>query len=232
VPWRPLLATAACTVAVVLVVLVVSALQRDRPPPTLPRLEVNRLEVTHQVHLRGDEFLRRGVLGRDSFQTCLGDGVTVEARLSRPAYAYLIAFRPDGTDDVCFPDQEGEEPLPTDQPRYRPADGKVYELAEGEGLQVFAVVASSRPLPSYKEWRSQVGEPRWARGLSSPDDVVWWIHDNEAEPLTDDPAGQRGKGREVAGKTPVSQLTDWLRRAPGIEAAAAVGFKVLPAPKR
>ena len=38
---------------------------------------------------------------------------------------------------------------------------------------------------------------------------------------------ERGKGQAVAGRTPLVQLTDWLRKAAGVEATAAVGFAVL-----
>jgi hypothetical protein len=48
------------------------------------------------------------------------------------------------------------------------------------------------------------------------------------ELLSDDPAGQRGKGTEVSSKTPVVKLSQWLRQGPGAEAVAAVGFAVLP----
>jgi hypothetical protein len=48
----------------------------------------------------------------------LRDQVTVEAKLSRPAYAYLIAFRPDGVAELCVPDREDVPPPLVDQPRY------------------------------------------------------------------------------------------------------------------
>jgi hypothetical protein len=44
----------------------------------------------------------------------------------------------------------------------------------------------------------------------------------------EDPTGQRAKGREVRGKTAVGRLTKWLRKAPEVEAVAAVGFALLP----
>jgi hypothetical protein len=44
----------------------------------------------------------------------------------------------------------------------------------------------------------------------------------------EDPTGQRGKGQEVVGKTPVAALTDWLRHQPEAEAVAVIAFAVLP----
>jgi hypothetical protein len=192
---------------------------------------VLELEVAHLIARGGQVF--RAALGTTSFEARRGDGVTVEARLSRPAYAYLIAFRPDGGDEVCFPEKDDEAPPLTDRPRYPSASQQVeYGLDEGAGLQVFAVVLSSRRLPAYREWRSQCGPMPWQKDVQTPPGVVWWVHGDEAEALTADPAGVRGKGRQVPGKAPVVQLTEWLRKAPRIEDAAAVGFAVLPAPKR
>jgi len=77
-------------------------------------------------------------------------------KLSKPGYAYLIAFRPDGVTELCFPADEGTPPSLTDTPRYPLADGlKAYGLREGTGLWVFAVVASEKPLPSYRSWQQQ-----------------------------------------------------------------------------
>jgi hypothetical protein len=169
------------------------------------------------------------VLGKESFATRRGDTVTVHARLSQPAYAYLIAFRPDGVAEVCFPEKEEAAPPLTDRPCYPSVTPSVhYGLDEGAGLQVFALVVSSQPLPSYKEWQSQLGAPPWQKDLPAPPGLVCWDNDGEVELLSDDPAGQRGKGKEVNTKTPVVKLSEWLRQAPGVKAVAAVGFAVLP----
>jgi len=48
----------------------------------------------------------------------------------------------------------------------------------------------------------------------------------------DDEGGTRGKGRHVSGKSPLAELTDWLRKDEEREVVAAVGFAVLPKRKR
>ena len=113
-----------------------------------------RLSVTHFVEEEKDRFRSQGVLGEESFTTHHGDSVTGEARLSRPAYAYPIAFRPDGTEDVFS--REGQRGAALyGRPRYPSVSRAVnYGLTDGEGLEVFALVVSSRPPPSYKEWLS------------------------------------------------------------------------------
>jgi hypothetical protein len=201
-------------------------------PAAIAALRVESLEITHFTTLPGFD-RPRGVLGRESFATLLDDSVTVKARLSRPAYAYLIAYRPDGTEELCFPESADEAPPRTDRPRYPSASrGENYGLNEGIGMQVFAVAASSEPLPAYKVWRSRRGTSPWKQ-TRTPAGIVWWDDGETLEALTiDNPLGQRGKGKQVAGKSPVAQVTDWLRQGPEVETAAALGFVVLPKGKR
>jgi hypothetical protein len=172
------------------------------------------------------------VLGRTTFAARVGDHVTIEGELSRPAYAYLIAFRPDGREELCFPEREDDPPPLTDRPRYPSVSQDLeYGLDEGEGLQVFVLVVSGRSLPPYKEWRTRRPASPWAHE-PAPEGVVWHYDGTEIHGLTEDLGGQRGKGKQTAGRTPVVRLADWLRSggaegAP-VEATAAVGFAVLP----
>jgi serine/threonine protein kinase len=202
--------------------------------PTAEAVRVLSLDVEHFANLRGEFDVSRGLLGRDSFTTHRGDSVTVKARLSGPAYAYLLAFRPDGAEEVCFPENEDDPPSLTDSPRYPLSESRKfnYGLDEREGLQVFAVVASSRPLPSYRAWRARREPSPWKKDVTPPH-VVWRDNGVEVVALIPGPPGnQRGKGREVKGKTLVAELTDWLRRAPEAETVEAVGFAVLPKEKQ
>src|SRR5262249_54099677 len=68
------------------------------PEPTVPTepLRVRALEVVHFASVDGKPGLEGRVLGTDSFGAKQDDDITVKARLSRPAYCYLILFRPDG----------------------------------------------------------------------------------------------------------------------------------------
>jgi len=228
-PWWPWLAAGMC-VALLAVWLVLALVRRDGTIAAAPgKLVVLGLDVTHFENVAGRNDLPRGLLGQKSFATRCDDSVTLEARLSRPAYAFMIAFRPDGKEELCFPESEDEPPPRTDRPRYPSVSrGVNYGLNEGEGLQVFAVVASSRPLPAYKTWRPQRKASPWQKAPASPG-VVWWDNGEEVVALTvENPGGQRSKGQEVRGKTPVADLTEWLRQAPEVEAVGTVGFAVLP----
>ncbi len=190
---------------------------------------VVRLDVVHSAKL-GNKAMTRGLLGRDSFATHRGDGVDIRGELSQPAYAYLIAFRPDGTEEVCFPDSADEAPPLSDRPRF-PSKSQVqeYGLDEGDGLEVFALVASSKPLPAYREWRSRLGASPWTREPAL-EGVVWRYDGSTVDGLSESRT-ERGQRKAEGGRAAVVRLADWLRRAGGVEAVAAVGFAVLPTGK-
>jgi len=57
------------------------------------------------------------LLGTGSFGASSADEIKVLARLSWPAYSYLIVFRPDGKDEVLYPQGAHEVPERTDKPR-------------------------------------------------------------------------------------------------------------------
>ena len=203
------------------------------PSPTVAAptpVRVVSLRIDHLPKTTEDETQKRVVLGERSFAVGPDDDVLVRAELSEPAYAYLIAFRPDGVDEICDPEEPEDRPGNAHEVRYPPAAKAkiVYRLDNGAGLQAFAVVASRNPLPPYQEWKNQHGTPPWSKGLSSPPNVVWW-HDGEwLVPLTrDDPTGSRGKGAPRRGDSgPIDRLAEWLRAVPGVDAVAIKAFPV------
>jgi hypothetical protein len=192
-------------------------------PPA--KVQVVRIDAEHFT----DTGESCGLLGVDSFVTHLKDSVKVAARLSHPAAAYLISFRPDGEEELIFPDEDAPPPE-DDRPRYpwHPEDrARVIELNEGEGLQVFAVVVLRRPLP-YREWKALRGLGPWKK-QDAPRDVVWWDDGTSIERQT---ADDRRKGKDVPGAAQVAALTDWLKKAPEVETVAALGVAVVGKNKR
>jgi hypothetical protein len=131
-------------------------------PAVLEDVKILSLNVTHFAMLQGKP-VHRGVLGAGSFGARYDDWVSMEARLSERAYAYLISFCPNGKEELCFPESDDQPPPLTDRPCYPTPEKRegVYVLNEGAGLYVFAVVVSSRPLPPYKVWRSRRGRSPW-----------------------------------------------------------------------
>jgi hypothetical protein len=175
-----------------------------------------------------------GVLGEEVFVAHADDMVRVSARLSRPAFAFLIAFRPEGEPELCFPEKEEEPPPKTDKPAYPlPPKGGGYGLNDGTGLEAFALVVSSQPLPAFKEWWSRCRDCPWKKE-EAPLGVVYRANGEDAVEVLAEAGAEspRGKGAKVKGETPVADLTSWLRNTPGIEVVQVLGFAVMPKEKR
>lgn len=197
-------------------------------------LRVLSLDVERFATL-GKRAQPQGILGKRTYSARLDDQVTVRAALSRPAYAYLIAFRPDGTDELCFPEDMDETPPLTDRPCYPSVSREEqYGLNEGIGLWIFAVVASDNPLPPYREWRSKQPLPPWPKAQSKvklpSSSLVLWDDGQWVESLTPtgNMRGARAKGVAAGGKSAIVRITDWLKRGSRSNATGAIGFVVTP----
>lgn len=205
--------------------------QPSEPPPPPPAIvRVTRFEISHFPKKDEDQSDAARLLGRTSFAAREEDDVTVQAELSEPAYSYLIAFRPDGTEELCDPDDEDAPPPKKRQPAYPPpakSDDR-YRLSEGAGLYAFGLVVSRNPLPAYREWKKRVGPISWAAQLPSEPGVVWRDDEEGLVPLVaDDGVGTRGKGakaRDSGG--PARKLASWLRGLPGVDAVTVEAFPV------
>jgi serine/threonine protein kinase len=190
-------------------------------------LRVRALEALHFKTIDNKRTQARLVLGTHSFGASVDDDIKVTAQLSRPAYSYIIVFRPDGKDQVLYPQHADDVPELTDQPTYPSKDrSKVYGLTEGTGLWVIALVASNSPLPAYTAWRRQHQGGPWAR--SDGEANVVWLDDGQwLEAVT--PRGIRTRAergeREAPGSAPVLRLVDWLKAETG-GVVWAVGFTV------
>jgi hypothetical protein len=182
-----------------------------------------RLRVLRFSH-EGDDNRLVGEVGKDTYRTRFDDRVEVEAELSEPAYAYLIAFNPTdkpGESEQVIPRSETNRPQ---EKRDHLATTGFLRLNDGVGLQVFAVVASRQPLPSYTEWRKQCPPLEWGlkratRGVVRQCDGVKPVHS-----VFDD--GPVRAEEEENDKTVIDKLARALRGLPGIEAVAVIGFAV------
>jgi serine/threonine protein kinase len=205
---------------------------RDIVPPApaaapLP-LRIKGIDIKH-IAREGKRGRDVGMLGKKSYETHQGDGVEVTVRLSRPAYAYLIAFRPDGEDELCFPENADEPPPLTDSPRYPSKNlAEEYGLDEGVGLAVFAVAVSSKPLPPYRQWKAANGPAKWGKHDPLPGLVLWYDGESTPERWTEDDSATSRAKREAFDTAPLVHLVDSLRHKKDIEAAAGLGFAVLP----
>jgi serine/threonine protein kinase len=196
----------------------------DAVKPLTIRLQVHRLA---QDRPEGNLQVI-GELGETSFRARLDDRVTVEATLSDATYAYLLAFNPTdkpGDQEQLIPQSEANQPP---EKRARLAPDSRLRLNDGTGLQVFAVVASRRPLPAYTEWRKQRPTLPW-KHMPATSGVVWlsngdWVSGQY------EPGLARAQEEEMTDRTVVRDLAKALRGLPGVDAVAVVGFAVDAAP--
>jgi hypothetical protein len=173
------------------------------------------LEVVHKPAL--DRFLEPAKLGTEVYHTRFGDAVMVTARMALPAFGFLIAFRPDGKTEGLFPEKEDQEVLRQES---MVAD---YVLNDGAGLEAFAAVASSQPLPPFKDWWKRSQGCPWGKFEGTPGMV--WRADGVKEPEDFYESG-RSKPKGKTDRQAVKELADWLRQTPGIEKVQVWAFTV------
>jgi serine/threonine protein kinase len=187
------------------------------------RQEKLRIESMRVSHHRGDPSAELGTLGGSSLSARFNDDVRVHVRLNRPAYCYLVAFNPDGKEQLCYPKDKNTPPPQNEGFDYPLEATKYFPLNDGIGLQAFVLLASKEPLPSYKEWKAKVGAAPWHKVRA---DNFW--HFDGRDFLN----GSRGAEveREPLKELPKAfeDLCSFLKDRPGIAAIDAVAFPVKP----
>jgi hypothetical protein len=161
------------------------------------------------------------------------DDVRVYARLSAPAYSYLIALNPDGREQLCHPKDPAAAPVRSTEIDYPVDPSRGFALTDGVGLQAFVLVASHRPLPPYAAWRDQFKELPWRKTTV---EGVWWYDGRRFGSGTDTSSGtgtSRGGERRLADLPPDLEAACLaLQSGPGIEAIRAIAFPVQSPEKR
>ncbi len=225
--WPPVLALAGA-MALLVLMFVISGMGSHHPKPetkTSPPAATQPIRLTLEVLHRPapERFLMPGNLGEEAFDTRFGDAVTVKARLTPPAYAFLIAFRPDGVVEGIFPEPDDRAPIQKD------SLSAEYELNDGDGLQIFVAVGSSQPLPSFKDWWARCRDCPWGK-FQATSGIVW--RSDGVGDVEDLYAVDRGKPKKRTGRQAVKELADWLHQRPEVETVQVLGFRVEPKEKR
>jgi serine/threonine protein kinase/CHAT domain-containing protein/tetratricopeptide (TPR) repeat protein len=197
--------------------------------PVATPLAITALNVSHY---RDNGKKELGDLRSSTAGIVVNDDVHVRATLTAPAYCYLIAFNPDGEDQLCLPtDVDGRGARNTAPKEHEklhyPPDKKAFIL-DATGLQAFVLVASTKPLPPYAEWRAKAGKIPW-NFVNSSADSRWHFDGHE---FTRFPQ-ERGKlvtTDEVPDR--LRRLCEFFKSRPEFEAVQAIAFPVvaLPAP--
>jgi serine/threonine-protein kinase len=235
--WWPWLAAAAVLLLVLVPLGIWSAVNGSKSQASVPRTEfreplrVSTLDVLHAEYISDKGMGPRAKLGERSFSATANDDIHVRARLSRAAYAYIIVFRPDGKDEILYPQDPTDVPEATDELSY-PSKRRetAYGLTDGNGgLWLVALVASEEPLPTYSQWRSRHPECPWKR--SDGKRGVVWFDDGIWGPEEVSPKGVRTRGERGEKKNtdsaPIVSIVDWLKKETG-GVVSAVAFTVDP----
>jgi serine/threonine protein kinase len=180
-------------------------------------VSISSMDVYHFRAVPGGDYYI-GSLGRDSSEvSAADDSVRMLAKLDQPAYGYLLAFHPDGTEQLCWPASPEQAPPAAAEIAY-PSSGLLPLRNAGEGMYVFVLVASRRPLPAYKGWKAEHGRAPFA---AEAIEGVWIYHRQEFERASPHPA----RGEANAPPTLI-ELCKFLQGRPGIDAVSALAFPV------
>jgi hypothetical protein len=121
------------------------------------------------LHFRDKGKTLIGDLRTSAAAVRLNDNVQVLGDFSRPAYYYLIALNPRGSEGAVEQLCQPEDPTGNGASDVRPArrDGVRYPrdshdfFVDAVGLQAFVLAASTQPLPPFNQWRAKAGKIPW-----------------------------------------------------------------------
>jgi serine/threonine protein kinase len=198
------------------------------PGPAVVPLEIKELQATH----RDKDKRLVGELAKSSIAVRVNDGVQLKAQLTTPAYYYLMAFNPHGTEDdliqLCYPsDKTGQRGEPSALPDRRTnlqyPIGNFDFIVDAVGLQAFVLAASTKPLPPYAEWRKKAGKIPWMGPKVGGD----WHGLFDGHGYTRYPL-DRGRVEE-RGDVPLAlrDLCDFFKGRGEFEAVQAIAFPVV-----
>ncbi len=158
--------------------------QPEPPPAASEKIQVLNLDVKHFATVQGHSALPR-LLGKDSFLTHQDDRVTVEARLSRPAYVFSDRFPPGRHSGRMFPRKrrraaavDGSSALSLEVAggQLRTGRGRGLASVRAGGIESTAAglpgLVAALPGMSVAEARGAAGRGvagRWRRGRRSAD---------------------------------------------------------------
>jgi serine/threonine protein kinase len=221
-PKRSFLHGLIAVAAVVGLILGGLALWRTTQGPPSQPVRLVDFDVKHYRKQSGSiKELRLGASHSEDPQ--VNDLVRVTARFTGPAYCYLIAFNPDGADQLCYPARAEADKPPKPRTDLTYPTGEAMFQLDAAGLQAFALVATHQPLPSYAEWRKRLTPFGWDREKHGD---AWRWNGESFTPLA---SLQRGKEEEVRTvPAPFKALCRRLREHGGAEVVSAVVFPVKP----
>lgn len=182
---------------------------------------ISSFEVVHFIE--GEQGFRRrqGAIGVESLAAYEGESLQITGHLPQPTYAYLIALNPDGRVQLCLPPSEDEVPKRMEGHFVYPDLNSAWSLTDGPGQQAFVLLASSRPLPSFRRWQEAAGLLPWR--ATSLDSSVWRF---DGEQLRE--GLLRGTIEHLELGHALPDVCAWLQRRGEFEAVRVIAFPVYP----
>lgn len=227
---RRVLAVVGVAVVVVAVLLggfaMFSREHRDLPAGAVPVAEpvtIKSFEVRRHI---GGNPRHDSIIGAPTLYVNLDDSGSVELELSRAAYAYVVAFHPNGKTQLLYPGSEDSVPEKRSilsAPVYPDGNAAIVRFSEDTGLEAIAAIISAEPLPAFSEWRTGTRGLPWRPADGS---AVWEYADWSFRQL-----GATRGDLLPAEKRPDSfaELVKHIERVDGVEALRAIAFPVRPA---
>jgi hypothetical protein len=172
-------------------------------------LEVRRFEIHHHVIKDQKEYVV-GLLNASSFSGNfhVGDSVRLWAEFGEPADFYLISLNTSGEEVLRLPSSEWETPATLKEFQFPEIGEAGLPLDKGAGVQVFVLIASREPLPSFKQWEDRVGQVPWMPTLFTD---AWYFDGSDIAPVNG-PHVSDETGRQVPPM--LKNLADFLKDLP------------------
>lgn len=195
-----------------------------------------KIEKMTVKHYRGKDGAQLGDLATTDAPVGPHDRLRVFAKLSAAAHCYLIAFNPDGTEQLCYPEDATLPAVyyPKDQKAksmlIRPAKSAEVTYPRDDefepgvpGLQVFVLVASSEPLPPYAEWRSKIDAIPWKKTEAVDQARRWQFEHGEFARLRE---SDKRVDRVQSVPKEFRELCEFFQGRSEFEAVQAIAFPV------
>jgi serine/threonine protein kinase len=134
---------------------------KEQSAASIAPIRIDAMEIHHYRDDPAQGPVLIGIVGTDRQYCLLNDAVRIRAKLSTPAYGYLVALHPNGQTELYYPQSQSTPAPPFSELSYPSAADLYSPLTDGAGLQAFALIVTDRPLPPYREWIDRGGDLPW-----------------------------------------------------------------------
>lgn len=113
-----------------------------------------------------------GTVGYNSQPFYTHDELRLELKLSRPALTYILEMNPRGELLLAEPSSEDETPTARTTLEFPDDPSSYYGFDAGPGMYAVCVIASTKPLPAFRQWKATLPTFNWSGRVTSHD-AIW-----------------------------------------------------------